>query len=158
MNGCNKYNINIRHRIPNFKKTSKNLVKIKNQKDGSSANIENNSNQQEKLKSLTEFYENLLRNLQRKMAPAQLKVDDVATSDGASIWLSSLLLKHERFSLTKCEFFDAVLLRYGWELKRLPRERVYKAKWNINHALTCKTGGFVTLRHNEIANVTADMI
>ena len=61
------------------------MVKIKNQKDGSSANIENNSNQQEKLKSLTEFYENLLRNLQRKMAPAQLKVDDVATSDGASI-------------------------------------------------------------------------
>ena len=85
LNGCNKYNINIRHRIPNFKKTSKNLVKIKNQKDGSSANIENNSNQQEKLKSLTEFYENLLRNLQRKMTPAQLKVYDVATSEGASI-------------------------------------------------------------------------
>ena len=24
--------------------------------------------------------------------------------------------------------------------------------------LTCKTGGFVTLRHNEIVNVTADML
>ena len=57
------------------------MVKIKNQNDGSSANLESNSNQQEKLKSLTEFY----NNLQRKMTPAQLKVYDVATSEGASI-------------------------------------------------------------------------
>ena len=84
------------------------------------------------------------------MTPAQLKADDIATSDGASIWLSSLPLKHE--------FFDALLLRYGWELKRLPHERVCKAKYNIDHALTYKTGGFVTLRHKEIVNVTADML
>ena len=30
--------------------------------------------------------------------------------------------------------------------------------YNIDHALTCKTGGFVTLCHNEIVNVTADML
>ena len=47
------------------------------------------------------------------MTPAQLKANDKATSDGASVGLSSLPLKHERFLLTKCEFFDAVLLRYG---------------------------------------------
>ena len=31
------------------------------------------------------------------------------------------------------------------------------AKWNakIEHALACKTGGFVTLDHNEIVDVTA---
>ena len=86
------------------------------------------------------------------MIPAQLKANDIATSDGASISLSSLSLKHERFSLTKPEFFDAILLRYRWELKRLPHE------YNIDQMLTCKTGGFVTLRHNEIVNVTADML
>ena len=74
------------------------------------------------------------------------------------MWLSSLPLKNEKFSLTKREFFDAVLLRYGWELKRLPHECVCKAKCNIDHALTCKTRGFVTLRYNEIVNVTADML
>ena len=42
------------------------------------------------------------------MIPAQLKANDIATSDGASISLSSLSLKHERFSLTKPEFFDAI--------------------------------------------------
>ena len=43
------------------------------------------------------------------MTQAQLKANNKATSDGASTWLSSLPLKHERFSLTKREFFDAVL-------------------------------------------------
>ena len=118
------------------KKTTKILVdKIKNQKDGTSANLERGSSQQEKFKSSTEFSGNLLRNLRSKMTPAQLKPNDIATSDGASIWLSSLPLKHERFSLTRREFFDAVLLRYEWELKRLPHECVCKAKYNIDHAL-----------------------
>ena len=111
----------------------------------------NRSNQQEKFKSSTESYDNLLRNIRSKMAPTQLKANDTATSDGASIWLSSL-------PLTKRKFFDAVLLRCGWELKHLPHECVCKAKCNIDHALTCKTGGFVTLCHNEIVNVTVDML
>ena len=49
------------------------------------------------------------------MIPAQLKANDIGTLDGASMWLSSLPLKHERLSLTKREF-DAVLLRYGLEI------------------------------------------
>ena len=82
------------------------------------------------------------------MTPEQLKTSNIVTSDSASIWLSYLPLKHERPSLTKQEFFTANLLRYGWELKRLPHECVCKVKYNIDHALTCKTGGFVTLRCN----------
>ena len=46
------------------------------------------------------------------MTPAQLKANDIATSDEASLWLSSLPLKHERFSSTTPEFFDEFLLRY----------------------------------------------
>ena len=75
-----------------------------------------------------------------------------------SIWLLSLPLKHGIFSLTKREFFDGVLLRYGWALERLPYECIYKAKCNIDHALTCKTREFVTFCHNEFVNVTADML
>ena len=58
-------------------------------KDGNSGNPENSSNQQEKFKSLTEFYDNLLKNFQSKMTPAQLNVKNMATSDGASVGLSS---------------------------------------------------------------------
>ena len=49
------------------------------------------------------------------MTLAQLKTNDLATSDDTSIWLLSLPLKGERFSLTKREFFDAVLLKYESE-------------------------------------------
>ena len=43
------------------------------------------------------------------MTQKQLKINNLATSDGASACLLSLLLKHERFSLTTRELFDAVL-------------------------------------------------
>ena len=44
------------------------------------------------------------------MTPAQLKPNDIATLGSASIWLSYLPLKHERFSLTERDSFDAILL------------------------------------------------
>ena len=91
------------------------------------------------------------------MTPAQLKAKDIAASDSASLRLSSLPLKDKRFSSTKREFFDAILSRYCWKLKRLPHECVCKVKCNIAHALIWQTGRFVTLRHNKIANVTEDM-
>ena len=33
-----------------------------------------------------------------------------------------------------------------------------KIQHHIGHALTCKTGRFVTLHHNKIVNATADML
>ena len=73
-----------------------------------------------------------------------------------------VFLKHpfwdSHFCLINDEFFDAVLLRYGWELKRLPDGCICKAKYNIKHVLTSRIGGFVTLCHNENVNVTQDMI
>ena len=80
------------------------------------------------------------------MTQAQLKPKDIATSNGASNVV--IIFNIKRFSLTKREFLDAVLLRYGMELTRLPHEFVCKAKYNIDNALTGKSGGFVTLRHN----------
>ena len=78
------------------KKATKNLVdKIKNQKDESSANLGNSSNQQEKFKALDEFYDDFVKNLQ--ITPAQLKANNMATSHSVSIWLSSLPLKNEKF-------------------------------------------------------------
>ena len=109
--------------------TAKRLVdKINTQKDISSANLKNSSNQQEKFKSSIKFCDSLLKNLQSKMTPVQLKANDIVAPDGASIWLSSLPVKQERFSLSKCEFFDVVLLRYGWELKHLTYECACKGK------------------------------
>ena len=54
--------------------------------------------------------------------------------------------------------FNAVFLRYVWQLQKLPAECVCRSKFNVDHALCCKVGGFVTLRHNELVNLTADLL
>ena len=91
------------------------------------------------------------------MTQVQLKAKYITISETPSIWLSLLPLKDEKCSLTKREFFDAVLLRYGWVLKNLKHKSVCTAKHNINHVITSKTGGFITLCHNELY-VTTDML
>ena len=104
------------------------------------------------------YHQQLLVSLRENMSPTQLKANVIAQSDGASIWLSTMPLKNEGFDLTKREFFDAVHLRYCWSLQRLPVDCICGGKFNVDHALSCKVGGFVILRHNELVNLTADLL
>ena len=48
-------------------------------------------------------------------------------------------------------------LRYGWLLSRLPTQCICGAQDDVQHALSCK-GSFVTLRHNHIRNITAELL
>ena len=77
---------------------------------------------------------------------------------GVSNWLTSLPLKDYEFDLTKQEFRDAIRMRYGWALDRLPTSCVCGSRFDVPHALSCKRGGFVTLRHNEVRNITANLL
>ena len=77
---------------------------------------------------------------------------------GVSNWLTTLPLKDHGFDLTKQEFRDAIKLRYGWALDRLPTTCVCGLRFDVPHALSCKRGGFVTLRHNEVRNITANLL
>ena len=49
-------------------------------------------------------------------------------------------------------------MRYGWALDRMPMTCVCGLKFDVSHALSCKRGGFVTLRHNEVRNITANLL
>ena len=57
------------------------------------------------------------------MSNEQLRANDVAQMKGASGWLDALPLKDKGYSLPKRKFYDAVALRYGWPLKRLPNKK-----------------------------------
>ena len=92
------------------------------------------------------------------MSPSQLKANEIACSDGASIWLTTLPLKYEQFTLTKREFYDAISLRYGWDMKNIPNQCVCGKRYSVEHAMICKVGGLVTLRHNELVDVTANLL
>ena len=65
-----------------------------------------------------EAHKKKLEDLRKNMSKEQLRANDVAQMKGASAWLTSLPLRDEGFVLNKREFFDAISLRYKWDLKR----------------------------------------
>ena len=62
------------------------------------------------------------------------------------------------FALHKGAFRDAIALRYGWEPLGLPLHCACGESFNSCHALTCNKGGFTVTRHNEIGDLTANLL
>ena len=62
------------------------------------------------------------------------------------------------FFLNKGEFRDSLHLRYGWEIRNTSESCVCSSPFSIDHAMTCKRGGFPILRHNEIRVITANLL
>ena len=87
-----------------------------------------------------------------------MKLYNAITEKGASNWLNALPLKEHNFYLSKQTFWDSIHLRYGITLSRLPNSCVCGSKFDVEHALTCKKGGFVTIRHNEVRDFTAELL
>ena len=77
---------------------------------------------------------------------------------GASAWLTSLPLKDEGFSLNKREFFDAIYMRYRWDMNKLPINCVCSQKFDMDHAMSCKKGGYVHRRHDRIRDIFANLM
>ena len=89
-----------------------------------------------------------MQEIDETLPPETLKAVEDTRQPGASAWLTVLPLKEHGFSLNKGEFRDAVALRYGKSLKGLPSKCPCGNQFNVTHALNCKKGGFVTIRHN----------
>ena len=60
--------------------------------------------------------------------------------------------------MNKQLFWDLIRIRYGWELKSLPEKCACGSNFNLQHALSCKKGGFISIRHNQIRNITASLL
>ena len=82
----------------------------------------------------------------------------LAQEHGASSWLTALPIQEHGFALHKDAFRDIPALRYGWQPSHLPTNCVCGASLTIEHALSYTRGGFHTLRHNDIQNLTANML
>ena len=94
----------------------------------------------------SDLKERLPRNLQRAL--------EASTEKGASSWLSTLPITEHGFALHKGAFRDALCLRYGWR----PSHCICGGQFTIEHALSCSRGGFPSIRHNEIRDITADLL
>ena len=77
---------------------------------------------------------------------------------GASSWLTILPLKEQGFNLTKDEFRDVLALRYNRKIKNLPSKCACGQAFDTNHAMNCKKGGFVTIRHNNVKDFEANLL
>ena len=92
------------------------------------------------------------------MNDQQLRLNSTSQDNGASSWLTTLSIKEEGYTINKQKIWDLIRIRYGWDLNRLPENCECDTKFTIEHALSCKKGGFISLRHNRIRNLTTTLL
>ena len=94
----------------------------------------------------------------REASPDLLCSLTLISQHGASAWLTALPLKQHNFWLHKGDFRDALCLRYNWPLKFIASTCICGQQQSVEHALSCSRGGFPTLRHNEVRDITASYL
>ena len=71
---------------------------------------------------------------------------------------NELTIKEHGHELTRQEFWNAIKVRYNWPLDRIPSQYICGASFDVTHALSYKKGGFITLRHNEVRDITSELL
>ena len=98
------------------------------------------------------------RNLQRQLPVSLQHSMELSQEKGASTWLTALPIDDHGFALHKSAFRDALSLRYDWAFQNSPSHCSCSHPFSVEHALSCKTGGFPAVRHNEVRDVTASLL
>ena len=96
--------------------------------------------------------------IRSKLTSSDLRYIDIASEKGASSWLTVLPIKRHGFNLHKGAFRDGLCLRYGLRPPSLPDSCVCGKQFSIEHSLSCLYGGFPTLRHNDVRDLTAELM
>ncbi|MEL7196650.1 MAG: hypothetical protein AAFO96_29800, partial [Bacteroidota bacterium] len=100
-----------------------------------------------------------MKEIERVVTPELALKIQLANETGASSWLTSLPIKAKGFNLNKQEFCDALALRYGWSIEGLPSICPgCQQPFNEGHANQCMTGGYISMRHDEVRDLTHQML
>ena len=92
-----------------------------------------------------------------------ISLNSKTKSERSSPYSKAFELAHERgrrtgVCLSKAAFRDALHFRYNWPLKDVPSHCVCGKTFSVKHCLSCLTGGFPAIRHNELRDITAEML
>ena len=105
-----------------------------------------------------QFLSDKVATIRDSLSPPLQKLFDITNEKGSSTWLSVVPLKSHGYHLHKGAFRDALCLQYGWDPPHLPDSCTCGASFSIDHALNCPCGGFPSLRHNELRDITASLM
>ena len=97
------------------------------------------------------------KNLQIQLPSTLQPSMELSKEKGASTWLSSLPIDDHGFALHKSSFRDALSPLWLFATESTFSLHLWPS-FNIDHALTCKTGGFPAIRHNEVRDITAFLL
>ena len=73
-----------------------------------------------------------------------------AKDTGARLWLNSFPIEEQGFNLKKEKLRDALRLRYSFPLRDLPSYCTCGESFTVCHALSCKKGGFIAQRNDNL--------
>ena len=96
--------------------------------------------------------------LKDKLPNSMQRAMSLSTEKGSSSWLSTLPIAEYGYALHKSAFRDALCLRYGWHPSNLPLQCTCGKQFSVEHALSCSHGGFPSIRHNELRDITAELM
>ena len=96
--------------------------------------------------------------LKDKLPNRMQRVMNLSNERGSSNWLSTLPIAEHGFALHKSAFRDALCLRYGWHPSNLPLQCTCGKQFSVEHALSCSYGGFPSIRHNELRDITTELM
>ena len=94
--------------------------------------------------------------LKDKLPNSMQRAMSLSTVKGSSICSRSTLpIAEYGYALHKSAFHDALCLRYGWHPSNLPLQCTCGKQFSVEHALSCSHGGFPSIRHNELRDMSA---
>ncbi len=83
---------------------------------------------------------------------------ELAQETGSGAWLSVRPMQSCGYTLNKQEFRDSLCLRYGWNIPNTPSFCQCGKENSIDHTLSCKKGGYVIMRHNNVRDLEAELM
>ena len=96
--------------------------------------------------------------IDESLSPDLLQAVQQTRDKGASSWLNAIPIEEHGLALNKQEFRDFLCLRYDLPLPNLSSYCACGEMFTVNHALSCKKGGFVAQRHYTIRDLLTSHI
>ena len=103
-------------------------------------------------------YKIKLEELRNSMNEKMKCCKNISNEAVSSNWLSVIPMQEPNYVLNKQQFWDSIRKLYGWPIPGLPVSCSCGEGFNVQHTVSCKKGGLVTMRHNEVRDKIATLL